>query len=74
MQAAFLAVKLPHLDRMNEERRRIARRYSEGIINSLISKPFVNPDCDPVWHIYGIRCKKRDALVKKFEREGNRDQ
>ena len=25
MQAAFLAVKLPHLTRMNEERRRIAK-------------------------------------------------
>ena len=27
LQAAFLAVKLPHLDRMNAERRRIADRY-----------------------------------------------
>lgn len=31
LQAAFLAAKLPHLDRMNEERRRIARMYSAGI-------------------------------------------
>src|SRR5206468_6813037 len=31
LQAAFLLAKLPHLDRWNEARREIARRYSEEI-------------------------------------------
>ena len=31
IQAAFLAAKLPHLDKMNEERRRIAQMYLDGI-------------------------------------------
>ncbi|MBR0456976.1 MAG: DegT/DnrJ/EryC1/StrS family aminotransferase [Firmicutes bacterium] len=62
LQAAFLSVKLPHLERMNKERRRIAQMYSEGITNSRIIVPYVMTECIPVWHIYGIRCECRDAL------------
>ena len=36
LQAAVLSVKLPHLERMNEERRRIAQKYSDGIKNPKI--------------------------------------
>lgn len=64
MQAAFLSVKLPHLDRMNAERRRIAELYTKGIKNPKVILPYVNSDCVPVWHIYGIRCNERDALEK----------
>ena len=70
MQAAFLAVKLPHLDRMNAERRRIANMYSEGINNPKVILPYVNPECVPVWHIYGIRCEERDALEKNLNEKG----
>ena len=62
MQAAFLAAKLPHLDRINEERRRIARMYLEGITNSEVILPEVREDVVPVWHIFGIRCNRRDEL------------
>lgn len=64
MQAAFLAAKLPHLDRMNEERRRIAQRYLEEIENPEIILPYVNPDTVPVWHVFAVRCKHRDELEK----------
>ena len=64
LQAAFLAAKLPHLERMNEERRRIAEKYSTGIKNDKVVLPYVPEDMIPVWHIYGIRCKDRDALEK----------
>ncbi len=69
-QAAFLAAKLPQLDRMNEERRRIAQMYTEGISNPKVIKPFVNADCVPVWHIYGIRCDARDELEKYLNEKG----
>lgn len=62
LQAAFLLAKLPILDKMNKERRRIAKLYSEGISNPLIKKPYVPEYAEPVWHIYGIRCDKRDEL------------
>lgn len=70
LQAAFLNVKLPHLERMNMERKRIARIYSEKIKNSQIITPCVASDCDPVWHIYGIRCNARDELEKWLNRKG----
>lgn len=64
LQAAFLLAKLPHLERMNAERRRIAKKYTEGIKNPKVITPYFLEDCDPVWHIYGIRCDERDALEK----------
>lgn len=62
MQAAFLSVKLPHLDEMNERRRYVANRYLKGICNKKIVLPNVLDECEPVWHIFAIRCKKRDDL------------
>ena len=70
IQAAFLTAKLPHLDRMNVERRRIAKMYTNGIKNSKVITPYVIPECLPVWHIYGIRCKNRDALEKYLHEKG----
>ena len=70
MQAAFLLVKLAHLDRMNEERRRIANLYSEGIHNPRVITPIVKDECVPVWHIYGVRCADRDALEKYLNDRG----
>lgn len=70
LQAAFLSAKLPILNKMNEERRRIARMYSEGITNPLIICPFVPQYAESVWHIYGIRCGKRDALEAYLNEHG----
>ncbi len=52
LQAAFLAAKLPHLDAMNAERRRIAARYLAGIDNPAVALPAVQPGCEHVWHIF----------------------
>ena len=70
LQAAFLAAKLPLLENMNAERRRVAKLYTEGINNPKVITPYVNPDCVPVWHIYGIRCAERDALEKHLNDKG----
>ena len=70
LQAAFLAAKLPHLERMNVERRRVAHVYTEGIKNPKVITPYVHSNCIPVWHIYGIRCADRDALEKHLNEKG----
>ena len=67
LQAAFLSAKLPHLDRMNEERRKIANRYLNEITNPDIILPFVRADVVPVWHIFAIRTQKRDELAEYLE-------
>ena len=70
MQAAFLAVKLPHLDKMNNERRRIAQIYLDGIHNDNVVLPYVLPEAEPVWHIFAIRCRRRDELEKYLNEKG----
>ena len=70
MQAAFLSAKLPHLDRMNEERRRIADKYLAGIKNPKIILPYVIDDVVPVWHIFGVRCESRDSLEIYLKQNG----
>ena len=70
LQAAFLSAKLPVLDKTNIERRRIASRYLSEINNERIDLPFVPDYVEPVWHIFGIRCKDRDALEKHLNQAG----
>lgn len=64
LQAAFLAAKLPHLNKVNAERRKIAQKYLDGINNPEIILPFVPEYAEPVWHIFGIRCNRRNELEK----------
>ena len=70
LQAAFLDVKLPMLDKVNNERRRVANKYLNGINNSKIILPFVPNNVEPVWHIFGIRSKERDELEKYLNDNG----
>lgn len=70
LQAAFLSAKLPHLERMNRERRRIAARYLEEIHNPLLTLPYVLPDTEPVWHIFAVRCTRRDELAAYLKESG----
>tara|TARA_B100000809_G_scaffold112579_1_gene111112 strand:- start:871 stop:1956 length:1086 start_codon:yes stop_codon:yes gene_type:complete len=61
MQAAFLSVKLTHLDEINEHKRCLAKLYLQNL-NSDFIKPVVHPDYFDVYHIFNIRHKKRDEL------------
>lgn len=70
MQAAFLVAKLPHLEGMNVERRRIAQMYLEGINNKEVILPYVPDYAVPVWHIFGVRCKRRNELEKFLNDKG----
>ena len=70
MQAAFLSAKLPHLARMNEERRRIANAYLEGINHPEVILPYIMPEVEPVWHIFGVRCSRRDELEVYLNEKG----
>lgn len=70
LQAAFLSAKLPILDKVNENRRTIAARYLEGIKNEEIVLPYVPDYTEPVWHIFGIRCNRRDELERYLNAVG----
>lgn len=70
LQAAFLSVKLAHLEQANRERRRIANRYLSEIKNEKVILPVVPQYTIPVWHIFGIRCNQRDKLEKYLNNAG----
>ncbi len=71
LQAAVLAVKLPHLDRWNESRRRIARRYDELFSDcSGVVAPFCPADAESVYHLYVIQCSERDGLQRALAAKG----
>ena len=70
LQAAFLSAKLPHLERMNAARRQITDRYLSEIKNPAVILPLVSKEYVPVWHIFGIRCSRRDELEKHLSSRG----
>ena len=71
IQAAVLRVKLPNLDRWNENRRATAKKYFEGIKNSLIKLPLKSTEeFEHIYHVFVIRCDKRDELEKYLNDNG----
>ena len=66
LQAAILNVKVPHLQKWTETRRKVAARYNELLagVGDIVT-PKVGANRDHVYHLYVIRTEKRDAL-KKF--------
>ena len=76
LQAAFLRIKLRHLDEWNERRRKIAAFYLEALKSEIGNRksemilPFVPDWASPVWHLFVIRHPQRDALQKKLAQAG----
>lgn len=71
IQSAFLRVKLPHLDKWNADRQRIAEKYLKGITNPLIKLPLASSDdYEHIYHVFVIRCEKRDELEKYLNDNG----
>jgi dTDP-4-amino-4,6-dideoxygalactose transaminase len=65
MQAAILRVKLKTLDERLAARKRLARLYEEGLYGLQdIAAPTVRGGCEHAFHLYVIRSKRRDALMK----------
>jgi len=69
LQAALLRVKLEHLDAMTAHKRALADVYSENL-PAWVQKPSQRSDEFDVFHIYGIRHSKRDALRQHLLEQG----
>ncbi|WP_440225592.1 DegT/DnrJ/EryC1/StrS family aminotransferase [Dokdonella sp. MW10] len=69
LQAAFLRVKLRHLDQWNAARRAIANRYADGITNARVSVP-ARMEADSVAHLYVVRTDDRDGLREHLRQAG----
>jgi dTDP-4-amino-4,6-dideoxygalactose transaminase len=65
LQAAFLRVKLRHLDEWNARRGHLASIYRRQLRNCPgLILPHVPTWSDPVWHLYVIRHRLRDELQR----------
>jgi len=71
MQAAVLRVKLRHLDRWNARRQALAAAYRQGLASVPgIDLPSVADDREHVYHLFIVRCRRRDALRAHLEAAG----
>lgn len=79
LQAAFLRVKLRHLDEWNARRCKIADLYIRELseVNSQLFSisgfellPFVPVWAEPAWHLFVVRHPQRDALQKNLTEAG----
>ncbi|HLP53260.1 MAG TPA: DegT/DnrJ/EryC1/StrS family aminotransferase [Chitinophagales bacterium] len=71
LQAAFLSVKLPHLDTINERRRAIAEKYLACISNPLVVLPAAPvTSSEHVWHLFVIKVARRAKLQEYLAANG----
>lgn len=65
LQAAFLRVKLAHLETWNARRRKIARQYLTGLGGVAdLQLPEIANGVDPAWHVFVVRHPERDLLQR----------
>jgi dTDP-4-amino-4,6-dideoxygalactose transaminase len=71
LQAAFLRVKLTHLDEWNRRRQACAQRYLEALdgLRGLIL-PDVPEWAAAVWHVFVVRHPRRESLQQHLEGAG----
>ena len=71
LQAAFLSVKLRHLDGWTQERKRLAARYDEMLDGvGDLKLPVTAEGADHVYHLYVVRTASREALVAHLKSAG----
>jgi|SRR5215813_2056717 len=69
MQAAVLRLRLPQLERWNEERRGVAQRYLTGISNPRVVVPPVG-ESEYVAHLFVVRTSDRASLLHHLSARG----
>ena len=70
MQAAILRVKLKYLDQWNGERRKKALMYKRMLEGTEVTCPVEREQARPVYHLFVIRTKRRNALQVFLKEKG----
>ena len=71
LQAAFLRVRLRHLDAWNARREAVAQAYREGLSGiSRCAIPVTAAEAVHAWHLYVIRHPERDKLRNSLAAKG----
>lgn len=72
LQAAFLRVKLRHLEEWTKERRRIAEYYLKVLNADNMKLPLMEGACalSNVWHVFPVMAEKRKEVQDHLRRNG----
>jgi len=70
LQGAVLGVKLKHLQKWTDERRRVARRYTELLADTPLQLPVEAGYAESAWHLYTVRHPRRDEFKKFLDEYG----
>ena len=70
IQAAFLRVKLVHLESSIAKRRQLAAVYDRELRDARVFPLEIGPDVSHAYHLYVVRSECRDQLRKALEVEG----
>jgi dTDP-4-amino-4,6-dideoxygalactose transaminase len=71
LQAAFLRVKLKHLDEWNRRRERLANHYLNNLrLIPDLGLPHIPEGVIPVWHLFVIAYPERDRLQAYLKEQG----
>jgi dTDP-4-amino-4,6-dideoxygalactose transaminase len=71
IQAAILTAKIPHLQKWIKLRQERAAQYSSKLSKiSGINIPNIAKDCEHAWHIYAIKNRTRNGLMKFLNKNG----
>lgn len=63
LQAAILDVKLKHLEKWTQRRRAVAKKYDDGLKDTVIT-PVALPDRRHVYHLYVVRVQNRGKVIE----------
>jgi dTDP-4-amino-4,6-dideoxygalactose transaminase len=71
IQAAVLGIKLRHLEKGNELRRSHAAQYDRAFepLEEVVT-PYEDPYARHVYHIYAVRVRERDEVIRRLEKTG----
>ena len=70
LQSAMLRIKLSKLDEWNARRKSHAAFYLNALQDIGLGLPEVASGADPVWHLFVVQCKQRDALQAFLREQG----
>lgn len=70
IQAGLLRIRLKYMSEIDQEREKIAKKYTEKIRNKYIHLPKVREGVTSVWHQYVIRTNYREQLISYLDSKG----
>jgi len=70
IQGAVLGVKLPHLQKWTDARRRVAHRYHELLKGTPLQLPLEASFAESAYHLYVVRHPRRDELKAHLDAHG----